>query len=109
MRIAKPALIRDGWVYEAAQSARLVLTSNAVAGSCAQALLAGLARLFMAARRNQPARGVGIDQFQRGQPAEGHGGGGFDHDDCSINGAWRHYLHPLLETNAATVHFPRAV
>ena len=79
LKIVKPALIRDNCVYEEAQSTRVVLASRAVSVSGVLALLAGLAELFMAARRDQPARGVGVDQFQRGQTAEGDGRGGFDY------------------------------
>ncbi|MEI6393302.1 MAG: hypothetical protein WCT12_19630 [Verrucomicrobiota bacterium] len=44
-----------------ARSTRLAIARNAVAAFGALALLAGLAELIMAARRDQPARGVGID------------------------------------------------
>ena len=60
-RIANPARVRDIGVNDEAQSSRLVLASEAVAGSGALALLAGLAELFMAARRDKSARRVGID------------------------------------------------
>ena len=78
-RIAKPALLRDIGVYDEAQSTRLALARQTVAASGALAWLAGLAELFMAARRDQPARRFGIDEFQHGQPAEGHGRGRLDH------------------------------